>query len=110
MGIQVPLKFEGKEYPGNVVFKSVGNSVACAAEALGDGRFKLKCGFEQSAVYENGAPPPSPASTAVPPVLLTFSSDATLFLRDGQTAQLVVATDPLNGDVLKVDVTLTVVK
>ena len=49
-------------------------------------------------------PPPRP------PVLRTFSSDATLFLRDGQTAQLVVATDPLNGDVLKVDVTLTVVK
>ncbi len=111
MGIQVPLKYEGKEFPGNVVFKSVGNWVSCSAEALGDGRFKLKCGLEQSSVDspEQDAQKGGSGSGS-PPVLRSFSSDATLFLRDGQTAQYVVATDPLTGEVLKVDVTLTIAK
>jgi hypothetical protein len=43
-------------------------------------------------------------------LLRTFNTEATLYLRDGQTAQYAMATDPVTGEVLKVDVTLTVIK
>lgn len=114
VGIQVPLRYESKESYGNVVFKNAGNSVECRAEAVDDGRFRLSCSFDQSSVYSNGEPQARQGAGGegppFPPVLRNFSAEATLFLRDGQTAQHAVATDPVNGDVLKVDVTLTVVK
>jgi hypothetical protein len=33
-----------------------------------------------------------------------------MVLKDGQTTQLTTAADPISGDVMRVDVTLTVVK
>jgi hypothetical protein len=42
--------------------------------------------------------------------LRNFNSSFTLLLRDGQTAQVSSATDPISGEVLKVVVTLNVVK
>jgi len=43
-------------------------------------------------------------------ILRNFNSSFTLLLRDGQTAQVSSATDPISGEVLKVVVTLNVVK
>jgi hypothetical protein len=115
MGVQIPLRYESKESYHNVAFKNAGNSVDCGAQALDGGRFKLSCEFTHSSVFaEEPGPAPTRATahdgTPLPPVLKTFESSATFFLRDGQTAQHMVATDPVNGDVLRVDVTLAVVK
>ena len=114
MGINVPLMYEGKEFPGNVVYKSVGNNVDCSAEALDDGRFKVACSLEQSSVHsangERKATGSGGDTSLLPPLLRTFSSEATLLLRDGQTAQYAAATDPVSGEVLKIEVTLNVVK
>jgi hypothetical protein len=44
------------------------------------------------------------------PVFPTFSVTNTLVLKDGETGQLTVAADPITGEVLRVDVTLTLVK
>jgi len=41
---------------------------------------------------------------------LDYRSDVSFFLRDGQTTPLTAATDPVSGDIVKVDVTLSVVK
>ncbi len=112
MGFQVPLRYESKESYGNVVFKNVGSSVRCDAEAADSARFKLNCSFEQSSLQTTNGEPPARAAeaTPLPPVLRNFSSNTSFFLRDGQTSQLTVATDPVSGDVVKVDVTLNVVK
>ncbi|HXK10183.1 MAG TPA: hypothetical protein VMT70_11100 [Vicinamibacteria bacterium] len=108
MGFQVPLRYESKENSGNVVFKDVGNSVGCRAQPADAGRFKLDCGFDQSSVHSNGDKPAE--ATLLPPVLRDFRSDVSFFLRDGQSSQITAATDPVSGDVVKVDVTLNVVK
>jgi hypothetical protein len=112
MGFQVPLRYESKESYGNVVFKDVGNSVGCRAETADDARFKFNCNFEQSSLQATNGEPPGMATNAppLPPVLRDFRSESSFFLRDGQTSQLTVATDPVSGDVVKVDVTLNVVK
>ncbi len=110
VGFQVPLRYESKETSGNVVFKDVGNSVGCRAQPADDGgRFKLDCAFDQSSVHANGEKAGAEAGT-LPPVLRDFRSEVSFFLRDGQTTQLTAATDPVSGDVVKVDVTLSVVK
>lgn len=44
------------------------------------------------------------------PVLQEFSGGFTIILRDAESKQGMVATDPLTGHQLKVDVTLNVVK
>ena len=43
-----------------------------------------------------------------PAVFRSFDSDNTLVLRDGQTRQYVAAADPVSGETIRVDVTLTV--
>ncbi len=112
MGFQVPLRYESKESYGNVVFKDVGNSVACRAEGTEDARFKLSCTFDQSSLHATNGDPPARVTDGppLPPVLRDFRSESSFFLRDGQSSQLTVATDPVSGDVVKVDVTLNVVK
>ncbi|MBI2840390.1 MAG: hypothetical protein HYX75_18895 [Acidobacteria bacterium] len=113
IGIQIPLKYEGKEFPGNVVYKNAGRDVTVRADALNDGRFKVSCLFDQSAVYSNNdeaSPAGGGGASLAPPILRHLSSEATLVLGDGQTGQHTVATDPMNGDVVRVDVTLRVVK
>jgi hypothetical protein len=105
MGINVPLKYEGKETPGNVVFKSVGNNVDCSAESLEGGRYRLACSVEQSSLHTAEV-----GRSVDPPVLRTFNFDGALILRDGETGQYTSATDPITGETLKVDMTLTVVR
>ena len=113
MGIDVPMSLEsagGKQPPGNIVYKTIGNNIDCYARPIDQGRYEIRCSFSQSSVSGNQKGVAGDGSSLMPPVLRTFSSDASLILSDGQSAQHTVATDPVSGEVLKVDVTLTVVK
>lgn len=114
MGIQIPVQTMANNTP-TVQFKDATNNVDCAAEAMEDGRFKLSCQVEQSSLYSaEGARPFAPAatdpSTVHTPLLRTFRSEAELLLRDGQTTQYTAATDPVSGELLKIEVTLNVIK
>ena len=112
MGINVPLRTEVKDSPSNIVYKSVGNNMDCTAETADGGRFRVRCSLEQSSIYSSG-PGDRMYGAAVdgpPPLLRTFNTEATLYLRDVQTGQYAMATDPVTGEVLKVEVTLTVIK
>jgi hypothetical protein len=53
-----------------------------------------------------------PATGVVPdiPSFRSFNSSFTALLRDGQTVQYTSATDPVTGEVMKIDVTLNVMK
>jgi hypothetical protein len=107
-GLQVPLKFEGKDFPGNVVFKNVGTTVSCSARALDSGNFKVNCTIELGSVFTDEGE--RAAAVGVPPILTNFTYEATLTLREGQTAQYVSAADPLTGEIHKATLTLHVVK
>jgi hypothetical protein len=85
------------------------------AEKTDDGRFLLRLSLEKSSIYLAGANQ-KPASlggsevSANDPVQQEFRTQVNLLIRDGQTIQSTVATDPVTGHVLKVDVTLNVIK
>jgi hypothetical protein len=111
MGIQVPIQM--KDTPGQMSYRDVGNNLDCSAGSSTDGRFRVACVLEQSSVYTTG--PDRPATQGNPPIsslpiLRTFRAEAALMLRDGQTGQYTTATDPVSGEVLKIDMTLHVVK
>jgi len=111
MGVQVPIAVEEKD--ARVRYENVGSNLDCQAGALDDGRFVVACTFEQSSLYSAdggraaGLVEGQPLS---PPVLRSFRADARLVLRDGQTDQHTVATDPVSGEQLRIDVTLRLVK
>jgi hypothetical protein len=61
---------------------------------------------ERSAI----SPETNSASATGAPIVRQFRAEITPVLKDGQTIESIVATDPLNGHVYHVSVTLTVVK
>lgn len=111
MGVMVPIttRVEGA---ATTVYKDVGSGLDCTAEAMGDGRYKLVLSLEQQGLgsLPPGATPAGDSGAYYAPVLRNFRSQTNLYLRDGQTAQYSAATDPVTGEVLKIDVTLNVVK
>jgi hypothetical protein len=92
------------------VYKDVGTKVECSATVLDGGRFKVDLIVEDSSIYGEDQPSAGTPRTASPSWIRTFRSEQSLILRDGQTTQYTTATDKTNGDVVKVDVLLTVVK
>jgi len=102
----------------NVSYRSVGTNIDCVAFPPGPGGvFKLNLTIEDSSVHlDPGQKPGSPAGPFVPgmvndfPSFRTFKTNFGALLRDGQTMQHTSATDPVSGEVMRVDVTLNVMK
>jgi hypothetical protein len=111
MGIEVPIAMAGKEGmpPLPLQYKNVGTNIDCRAAALEDGRFRLELTVEHSSIYTPSEPQPRPVQPDAP-LFRSFRSAFVPILRDGQTQQYTVATDPVSGEVVKIDVTLTALK
>jgi hypothetical protein len=92
-----------------VTYENVGTNIDCFARTMEDGRFQVNVTIEDSSVYQNveGAIAPTAAGR---PVMRQFRSANTMVLRDGQTRQFTVATDRVNGEVVRIEVMLRVVK
>jgi hypothetical protein len=118
MGVDVPVPttvFSGpKDGPANIPmtsygYRSVGTNIDCGARTIDDGLFRLDIAIEDSSIFVQDK-----ESTAgrMPntPSFRKFTSTFNLLLRDGQTVQHTSATDPVSGEVLRVDVTLNVLK
>jgi hypothetical protein len=120
MGIEVPVAAKEENAPTRFQYKNVGTNIDCNASPSGDGRYRLNLGIEQSSIYSGpetrtpraDAPTWTPADVAAggAPLFRTFSTTFSPILRDGETSQYTVATDPVSGEVVKIDVTVTVVK
>jgi len=113
MGVQLPIRM-GPE-PGIPQYRDVGTNLDCNAAALDLGRFRVSCTFEQSSAYSatatGGADTLMPTGgTFAAPLFRSFRSEATLILADGQTGLHTSAADPVNGELLKAEVTLRVIR
>ena len=90
-------------------YRSIGTNIDCAARTIEEGVYKLDLAVEDSSVFL--AEKPVTGMQGVPaPSVRRFTSSFNLLLRDGQTVQHTTATDPVSGEVLRVEVTLTVLK
>lgn len=116
MGIEVPVMVAGGAST-TYNWRNVGTSIDCTAthDRESGGRFKLQFSVEQSSLYsvEKGAG--ASASRDVPvssdaPLFRSFKANFSALMRDGESSQYTSVPDPVNGEVIKVDVTLGVVK
>ncbi len=109
MNSDVPIPSGGAPNSPVYQYKNIGTSIDCSAETTpDDGRMKVMVRISDSQVFSD-APGAKPMMQGIPS-FQTFTSTSNLLLRDGQTVQYTTATDKASGEVVKVDVTLNVVK
>jgi hypothetical protein len=123
MGVEVPIPVtsfsKSDDAKSGAVtsfqYKNVGTNIDCWAEdRSGDGLFQVGLSVENSSIYsstearttgglnETGLAPDRP-------MFRTFNVSLNPTLRDGQSIQAVASTDPVTGEIVKIDVTLNVV-
>ena len=117
LGVDVPVPQtvigEGGTVKSSYTYRSVGTSIDCSARPQPGGVYLLDLAVSDTAVFmpERGADPANMSGrVAGVPAFRTFTSNFNLLLKDGQVAQHTAATDPVSGEVLRIDVTLTVIK
>jgi hypothetical protein len=99
MGSQLPVPMGN----GAINYMNIGTNIDCSATSTDDGRFKVEVRLEDSSIMERRSADPAPT-------LRTFTASNSLVLRDNQSAQFTAATDKTTGEVVRIDVTLTVEK
>jgi Bacterial type II and III secretion system protein len=117
MGIQVPVPttvFKGSGESSTPMtsynYRNVGTNIDCTARTVGAGQFKLTMTVEDTSVFVPEKEGDVGTGVSNVPAFRTFTSRFDLLLRDGQTGQHTAATDPVSGEVLRVDVTMNVLK
>ena len=120
MGAQVPVPVvaapkgnpAGPAGPmaGPVNYRDIGTNIDCSARTLDEGGgFQLRLTVEDTSVYTNIQDSATPTVEQMP-VFRTFRTTNTLVLRDGQTRDFTAAADRVSGEVVRIAVTLRVVK
>lgn len=111
MGVQVPIASvsisNGVSTP-TYSYRDVGTNIDCSATSQADGSFSLDIRLNDSSVSID--PKQSGEVPKGTPAFRNFTSNFSILLKDGQTAQYASATDPVSGETLKVDVTINVLK
>ena len=117
VGSRVPVYTGGNT--GSMTYLDVGTNIDGRAAYSGNGRLLLQTKIERSWV-EGGVSVPVARSDGSAsetssghfqePIVRQFVSEFDLKLREGQSVESTMATDPLSGKVLKVDVSFTIVK
>jgi hypothetical protein len=122
MGVDVPVPqavFTAQPKPGETAsapttsysYRSVGTNIDCTAKSSEAGLFKLDLAVSDTSVFMT--PKVGSVTTTAAagvPAFRSFTSSFHMLLKDGQTAQHTTATDAVSGEVLKLEVTLTVLK
>jgi hypothetical protein len=115
MGLRVPIETSSNTGVKQFQYQDVGTNIDGRAARAEDGRFFLSLSVERSSVYLPGtAGKPAAVGgseiSSAQPIVQQFRTQVNLLIRDGQTIQSTVATDPVTGHVTKVDVTLNAIK
>ena len=110
MGSDVPIPTRTNAGEGgpstSFQYRSLGTNISCSALAMGDGLYRLSVEVQDTQVFRMTGS----GTTQIGPVYQNFRSTNSPILRDGQTVQFAVATDKTSGEVIKLDVTLNLVK
>ena len=124
MGVQVPVVttvFGAKDAGGlatipqsSYTYRDVGTNIDCNAQDTGNGLFTLTITVEDSTIQLDRPEPSQPKDEKRTlgdiPAFRSFRASFAMVLRDGQTMQYASATDPISGEVVRVDVNLTMAK
>jgi hypothetical protein len=125
MGVDTPVAVataaseSGKPLTTSFQYRTVGTNIDCGAWDRGEGRYQLSISIENSSALAfekgpssgvNSAGAPVDANPTGTPLFRRFDTNLDAWLRDGQSLQTIASTDPVTGEVVKIDVTLNVVR
>ena len=97
----------------SVNYENVGTNIDAGASMLEDGRYEVTITISESSVITDtklASDLRGAAGMGEYPVFRSYQSTNTLFVKEGQTAQFTAASDRVSGEVVRVEVKLTVVK
>jgi hypothetical protein len=115
IGSRLPI-YVGK---GEMQYLDIGTNVDARAAYTGDGHILLQLILERSWVEgevsvpitkPDASPSDSTGGHFQEPIIRGFKSELDMKLREGQPVESTVATDPISGKVVKVEVSFTVAK
>ncbi len=109
-GIRVPIETDGKDQ--KTTYQDIGSNIDCGIRTEDDGRFHVFLIFDRSALYPNKSTEGERlvSSPGAQPVIRQFRTGQNLILKDGQTSENLLSTDPLTGHTLRVSVTINAQK
>ena len=114
MGVQVPVMTTvsvGNTPQGGYTYRDVGTNIDCSAQDVGNGVFNLNFTIEDSSIQMDSIDGGEQKKIARDvPAFRSFRVSFAMLLREGQSMQYASATDPISGEVMKVDVTLALAK
>lgn len=115
MGVEVPIAVASDASGGTTSFnyRNVGTNIDLQADAPVGSLYPVQIRLENSSIHrkaDDASPAQDPVIAQERPMFRTFSVQLWLVLRDGQSVQTVASTDPITGEVVRIDVTLSVVK
>jgi hypothetical protein len=91
-------------------YENVGTNIDVGATALEDGRFEVTITINESSVVTDPQDLKATGNAVDNPVFRSYQSTNTLFVKEGQTTQFTAASDRVSGEVVRVEVKLTVLK
>src|ERR671919_596045 len=100
-----------KPGPTSYTYRDVGTNIDCTATTAASGLYRLELTVADTSVHVDkiGAGPSDSFARNIPS-FRSFHSSFSVVLRDGQSSEYTSATDPASGEVMKIDVTLNVMK
>ena len=104
--VPTPSLVEGKQV-ATFQYRNLGTNISVMGRPVDDGKYNIYVSVQDSQLS------PAPANTpglGATPRYQTFRSQNRLTMRDGQTTQYAVATDTVTGQIVKLDVTMNVMK
>jgi hypothetical protein len=121
MGIQVPViqtvfgamsKDGAASIPqSSFTYRDVGTNIDCGAQNMGNGLFNLVITVQDSSIQlDRAATQQQKQLMPDVPAFRSFNASFAMMLRDGQTMQYASATDPVSGEVMRIDVSLALAK
>jgi hypothetical protein len=93
-----------------VTYENVGTNIDVGATALENGRFEVTITINESSVVTDAQDLKATPGSDSYPVFRSYQSTNTLFVKEGATTQFTAASDRVSGEVVRVEVKLTVVK
>ena len=91
-------------------YRPIGTNFILRATTVSDNLYQIQLNVEDSSVFTPDARQQAMPMAPDVPAFRSFKGTNSLLLKDGQTRQYTVATDRVTGEVLKVDVSLKVLK
>jgi hypothetical protein len=107
-GVRIPVETEGKDQKNT--YLDVGVNIDCGVKTEEDGRYFLRLVLERSSLYPNKSAEGERLVASSLPLISQFRINDYLILKDGQTSENLMSTDPLTGHTLRVSVTINVQK